>query len=284
MNATSIFADTSGVQKAGFDGVPTFRDLCRKCSGTGAYRAPSQHGSACFACKGRGFNEYKTSPTQRANASAKAAARKDVRKAQAISDWRTTFPAEAAWIEAKIGTFDFATSMANALAQWGCLTPGQTAAITRCIAKDAAYVVTKATAAAATAARTETVEAKALEEAFTKALASRLKWPKITLDRFTFKPASKNSKNPGAIYVTQGKGESGVYLGKVMSGQFTPSRDCDSSLQAEVVMVMADPKKAAQAYGLRTGNCCICSRELTDPVSVASGIGPICADRFGWAA
>jgi Family of unknown function (DUF6011) len=28
--------------------------------------------------------------------------------------------------------------------------------------------------------------------------------------------------------------------------------------------------------------CAVCNRELSDPVSVEAGIGPICAERFGW--
>lgn len=36
----------------------------------------------------------------------------------------------------------------------------------------------------------------------------------------------------------------------------------------------------AAAYGKTTGQCIVCGRELTDPNSIAAGIGPICADRF----
>lgn len=43
----------------------------------------------------------------------------------------------------------------------------------------------------------------------------------------------------------------------------------------------AQLKEIASIIGQRTGTCCICSRELTHPVSVASGIGPVCADRWG---
>ncbi len=39
-------------------------------------------------------------------------------------------------------------------------------------------------------------------------------------------------------------------------------------------------KEDARAFGHATGFCCVCSRELTDPVSVEAGIGPICATRF----
>lgn len=38
-------------------------------------------------------------------------------------------------------------------------------------------------------------------------------------------------------------------------------------------------EQAAQ-YGRKTGQCIECGRQLTNPVSVAAGIGPICAGRF----
>lgn len=53
--------------------VKLYRDKCTKCAGTGLYRGPSSYGSACFACGGVGYKEYKTSPEQRAKSRAKAA-------------------------------------------------------------------------------------------------------------------------------------------------------------------------------------------------------------------
>ena len=36
----------------------------------------------------------------------------------------------------------------------------------------------------------------------------------------------------------------------------------------------------AAAIGHATGVCCCCGRELTDPISVANGVGPICAAKY----
>ncbi|GAA0955750.1 hypothetical protein GCM10009560_79550 [Nonomuraea longicatena] len=36
----------------------------------------------------------------------------------------------------------------------------------------------------------------------------------------------------------------------------------------------------AKVFGKETGSCCICRRELTNPESIESGIGPVCASRF----
>ena len=35
----------------------------------------------------------------------------------------------------------------------------------------------------------------------------------------------------------------------------------------------------AKAWGLQYGICCVCAADLTDPKSVAAGIGPVCAKR-----
>lgn len=40
-----------------------------------------------------------------------------------------------------------------------------------------------------------------------------------------------------------------------------------------------DPLAATVRYGHATGNCGRCNRPLTDPASVAAGIGPVCATR-----
>jgi len=42
----------------------------------------------------------------------------------------------------------------------------------------------------------------------------------------------------------------------------------------------ADPKAAAVAYGTLHNSCAVCHSPLTDPDSLAAGIGPICAKRF----
>jgi hypothetical protein len=53
----------------------------------------------------------------------------------------------------------------------------------------------------------------------------------------------------------------------------------------EVVDVLNETPKAYQVSlklsAQRTDRCCICGLHLTDPQSVAAGIGPICASRVG---
>jgi hypothetical protein len=59
----------------------------------------------------------------------------------------------------------------------------------------------------------------------------------------------------------------------------------DSTRLVEAVRVLfADPRAAASAYGLRSGKCGICSRKLTVPESIKTGIGPVCREKAGWSA
>lgn len=47
--------------------------------------------------------------------------------------------------------------------------------------------------------------------------------------------------------------------------------------------IAADPRSAAILFGHETNHCGRCGRELTDEVSRANGIGPVCARKVGWA-
>jgi len=46
--------------------------------------------------------------------------------------------------------------------------------------------------------------------------------------------------------------------------------------------IAENPAEAASRYGLLIGACGICNRRLTNDESRARGIGPVCAERFGW--
>jgi hypothetical protein len=49
-----------------------------------------------------------------------------------------------------------------------------------------------------------------------------------------------------------------------------------------ILTAAADPLAAAVAFGRETGSCSCCGRELTVKASIERGIGPICAEKFGW--
>ncbi len=113
--------------------------------------------------------------------------------------------------------------------------------------------------------------------AFAHATAT-LKRPHMYLGAYRVTLAKPDSANPGALYVKRGEN----YLGKITAAKFLQSRDCTNEDALAVVRLARDPLAHALAHGRETGQCAICNRTLSDPASLAAGIGPICAKNFGW--
>ena len=288
----NLFAgDTGPVRVAPVVAVPEYKTAverfaegCTKCRGTGRFISYSGRAlGPCFACKGAGKFEYKTSPEVRAAKREQAAERK-VRQSQ--DAWQA-FAADnqqiAAWIIANRATFDFAVKMNEAVIRYGDLTEGQRAAVERCIAREGAKAAARAERAQQ-APQADTAGIDRLKAAFDTAVAysaeKGLKLsPRITVGGITISPAKATSANPGALYV---KVRGGEYLGKIAGGRFFASRECSQEQQAKVLEFVADPAEAAKVYGQTTGTCCICNATLRSEWK-NKGIGPICAEKFGWA-
>jgi hypothetical protein len=81
------------------------------------------------------------------------------------------------------------------------------------------------------------------------------------------------------VYVKEG----GAYLGKVAGGKLFTLSSVDRAVTDRILAVAADPQAAAIAYGRKFGKCSVCARDLTDDESIANGIGPVCAKKYGWA-
>jgi hypothetical protein len=169
------------------------------------------------------------------------------------------------WLQASAPTFSFAQSLLQSIERYGSLTPRQFETAQRL-----------ATQAAQTKAPAPEVSIEAVEVAFNNAKATGLKFPKLRLGAFVFSPAPAHGKNAGAVYVKK----EGEYLGKIMNGKLFAYTDEDT--KAEIVKVAQAPHDSAVAYGKMFGACAVCNRTLTDSESVARGIGPICAEKFGW--
>ncbi len=56
----------------------------------------------------------------------------------------------------------------------------------------------------------------------------------------------------------------------------------NAQLVEAVKVLVADPRAAAAAYGLKSKHCGMCGRELTVLESIERGIGPSCAAKAGW--
>lgn len=180
-----------------------------------------------------------------------------------------THTAEWNWIKTNaIAGNTFARSLAVTIDRYGSLTVNQLAAVQRNLTpKPAAEVAA--------------VDSTKLRDRFAHAFkVGKLKFPKLVFGDFVITRAPDTGKNPGALYV-KNRAE-GVYLGMVKDTGFTASRDCTPEVQNTVMALIADPFSAIDGYGRRTGNCACCGRTLTAKESVDSGIGPICAGKWGF--
>ena len=269
MTATLETTMTASYDNEGHLIETSFRENCVKCAGRGHFIAWSGRNLGnCFTCDGVGYKVYKTAPEARQKARASVADRK-VREATRNVNWFVeAYPVVHAWLVAKAPTFEFAASLLAAVGKFGELTKKQLEAAERMIAKDAARDAERA----ARVSSAPSVVADKLFAAFDKVKAAGLKYPKLHLQGLTISPAGANSQNAGSLYVKNGE----AYLGKITGERFFSSRDCSAEAAQTVASVISDPLTAAVAYGKQTGRCCCCGRELTDPVSVERGIGPIC--------
>ena len=263
----------------------TYEEKCPDCRGTGVWRSYSGYSSGdCFKCKGKGVRRFKTTAEQREKARKAAAAKREQQAAEAYASavaWLAANPAERDWLlEGKLRGFDFAISMYDALQKYGHFTERQEAAVRNAAAKSAAR---KAQWAAEKAAREEgaaVLSMAKIREGFANA-SQHLKRPKLRIADVQFSLAPAAGRNAGCIYVVRASDD--TYLGKITpEDKFLTSRDCTAADSETVARVAADPAAAATAHGHEYGYCSCCGRELTNPESVARGIGPVCASRWGW--
>jgi hypothetical protein len=87
----------------------------------------------------------------------------------------------------------------------------------------------------------------------------------------------KNSRWLGWTFVDDGA----AYGCRKTYGKQAPDGLYKGDIQDQLKAILADPFEAQVAYGKLTGTCGTCGRILEDEESVAAGIGPICAAKFG---
>lgn len=252
-----------------------YTEPCQSCRGRGRFISyAGRDCGACFECKGAGKQTFKTSAEDRTKSRVQAAARKAKAMATAWETFAAAQPEVAAWIKVSAESFPFAAAMQETVIKYGDLTENQLAACKRCIAARQG----SREAAQARAAGAPEISVGKIEDAFTAARSNGIKRPKLNLGAFRFSMAPASGKNAGSIYVKQGED----YLGRVTEGKFYATRECGDDRRANIVNVASDPAAAAKAFGQRTGQCSCCGRELTNGISIDLGIGPICAEKYGW--
>jgi len=116
----------------------------------------------------------------------------------------------------------------------------------------------------------------------------KIKYPKIRLKteagkKLALSRAGNRSKYAGQIMLTDGGsfGEN-VYYGRIdEGGKVFPARAMSDDVMETIRNLSADAVKVAGAHGHDTGQCCFCTRHLSDERSVTVGYGPTCAGNFG---
>jgi len=270
-----------------------FSEACKKCNGRGRFISyAGRDCGPCFACKGAGKKTYKAPAEARERARNSASANKARKIAEKFEAFRAENPEVLAWIQAestKVKPFEFAVKMSAALADYGDLTDGQLEACKRGDERAKQWAVTRAEEQARRAAEAPIVDGAGVErlkESFDHAAkyaaekGLKLKKPKIVIGGIMIHAAEAHSANPGALYVKT-HARPRVWLGTIKGGKFFPTRDCSAEVQAKILAFVADPSAEAKAYGQTTGTCCVCNATLISKWKHL-GIGPICAQKFGW--
>lgn len=85
-------------------------------------------------------------------------------------------------------------------------------------------------------------------------------------------------RSDGSIFKVQAARGSGNLYAKLLldGGGFAYAAGAINSLGEDDRLSLDD----AKAFGRETGICCCCGAELTNPDSIAAGIGPICAAKY----
>lgn len=258
---------------------PTFP--CESCGGTGRYRGVRIHQTEekCFACKGKGyfFSSYADRQAKRVNSR--------VRKATALASAKAEFEAINGQLLAKVRSAllpwnGFAASLIEHYDAKGSLSPKQIESLqTQCDKNDARQAERAAAKAADLKTRVETVvDTSVIRELFNVAKGNGLKKPGLWFGDLKISEAPESGRNAGSLYVKQG----GEYAGKITGTTFHPAYGVKAMTILNTLLEIAgNPAEVLRVKGRETGKCCCCGRELTDPESIAAGIGPVCATNWG---
>ena len=251
---------------------PKFK--CEACDGTGKWiprTVTNPTGSIywndrgfkkCFKCNGTGF--MKTSFQDRQKAAQQRRARKERDAVSNLEEFKSDNAELYNFLENSKSWNDFSKSLLGSISKYGSLTDNQLAAAERMMAKCNAKAKQRNS-------NSVEMDHSKINEAFAKQ-TTRAK-PFLNAGDVQFSSAPASGVNEGAIYVKI----AGEYQGKLIDGKFfaTVTTHIDQIREA-----CSSPLELAKAHGRKSGTCCQCSRELTNPDSIKAGIGPICAGAF----
>lgn len=226
-------------------------------------------------------------------------------------------PAVFRWLWDNAASNEFAASLLRGLRRYGGLTPRQQAAVERNLqratderaeprrdvpAAEMAAVIQRAIDANperfAPAPTPVTFDIARIAAALDAAAASGLRKVRLTFGAMELRlsgPTFRAGSGLILVYFNEAGANnarqrfgSADYLGYIQrNGEFRPAARLGMNPPPAGALDMlrticADPAAASRTFGHDTGHCACCRRLLTDPPSVMAGIGPVCAQRFGF--
>jgi hypothetical protein len=243
---------------------------CGQCAGTGLYSGVRVHQEKtnCFACRGKGY--FKTDPRKLEKARQQRAKKKQdtVAAAQALNQATAIYAqvfAMASWNE-------LAASLAEQHNIGRAWSEKQILAIQGMVDRMEERRAQKA-------AEAKAVDLQSIIDMFTYAREKGYKRPVYRAEGLKISLAPTTGANAGALYV---KTEGDEYIGKVTDGRFFGTRDATDDHKTALSVIAESPRDAAVRYGQRTGSCACCGRVLSNHQSIELGIGPICAEKWGF--
>lgn len=257
---------------------------CQSCAGTGLWRGyrTRQTETKCFPCNGRGFHfkPHFEALKDKAAAKAKRTANRCARRQDIKDALEAREPGLFRFMVDNQDWCGIFFDMIQLLNDGKAMSENQHNACIRIRDKTLLARAEKDAARKAEAeARSTVVDLNPIHAMFAKASEAGLKKLVYRANGLVLSPAKAHSANAGGIYV---KTKGGEYLGKVMGQKFMATRECTEVHKEALNAVAADPAGEAVRYGKETGECSCCGRELTNPTSIAAGIGPVCASKWGF--
>ena len=172
------------------------------------------------------------------------------------------------WITQNSATNNFAASLQDQFKRRGSLSDKQWAA-----ALKAAQNATKPKPKAAPNAMLPNIRAL-IDSALHN---SALKAPMFTYKNIRFKMAASNSRHAGRIWIGEYPSMGTIEL----DGSLTSYNPISDENMEVINELESNPEEKLAEHGKALNSCCYCSKELSDPISVEKGYGPICQKNWG---
>lgn len=169
------------------------------------------------------------------------------------------------------GDRSFAKSMLDGFRRYGRFTPKQVPYVVKMIRRAA----DRKSAPAAKPTISDAISLEALQSG-RYAVEQR---------RYRVSRPKQDSKWVGFVFVDDGSEYGrGEKYGRQAPGAKFANISCRNAelVSRDLRAILADPRAAMAHYGHITGSCGVCGRTLEDPESVERGIGPVCAEKFGF--